>query len=350
MSFNPMVPWWLLLLLVLALGGLLFWSSRWLLRADADRGARLTLLRRGALAAVVVLMVAGPSVPVYRGQTTSNVEVYLLVDRTGSMAAEDWNGSEPRLKGVRQDILDIRQAIPQARFSILALDSTAARELPLTSDLDAVGAWADSLKQEISAKSTGSSLERGMPLLARSLVRAYENEPGDVRLVFILSDGEPTDGGAAANDAAAAGLSWEKIKPLVDGGAVLGYGTAEGGKMREFNGKADSGAGSDAPYLKDKSTGQDGISKIDENALNAAATGLGLPYVHRTAPGGVESFTKLDVPTILKDGRGRRSHHGYLVWPLGLLAAGLIIWELAALAQAEGRLSRLAPSTRSTHP
>ncbi|WP_194949860.1 VWA domain-containing protein [Actinomyces trachealis] len=350
MRLNPMVPWWLLIVLALAVCGLLLWSSRWLLRADADRGSRRTLLRRGLLATVVLLMVAGPSVPMRSGQTSSNVEVYLLVDRTGSMAAEDWNGGEPRLNGVRQDILAIRDALPQARFSILALDSTAARELPLTSDLDAVGAWANALTQELSAKSTGSSLERGMPLLARSLVRAHENDPGDARIVYLLSDGEPTDDGQAAREVAAAGLSWETIKPLVDGGAVLGYGTAEGGKMREFNGSADSGAGSSAPYLKDGATGQDGVSKIDENALNGAATGLGLPYVHRTAPGGVESFTKLDVQTILKDRRGKRSHHSYLVWPLALVASGLIIWELAALAQAEGKLRRLAPSTRSIRP
>lgn len=347
MSFYPMIPYWALALTALLLGGLLWWSSRWLLRPGSDRGARLTLLRRACLALVLLLTLAGPTASVSQADTVSNVEVYLLVDRTGSMAAEDWNGSAPRLNGVRQDLTAIREAFPQARFSVLALDSAAARELPLTSDLDAVAAWIGSLRQELTSKSTGSSLERALPLLSRTLAKAAEKQPGDVRVVYLLSDGEPTDDGAAAQEAASAGLSWQLLEPLVDGGAVLGYGTSQGGKMREFDGTDSSGAGSQAPYIKDGVTGEDGVSKIDESALQAAADGLGLRYVHRSAPGGTEAFTQVDVQAALGDGRRDSRHQRYVVWPLGLLACGLLTWEVAALARAEGRLSRLAPSTRS---
>lgn len=347
MSLSPMIPYWALAVTGLLLAGLLWWSSRWLLRPDSDRGARLTLGRRACLALVLLLTLAGPTLPVRQADPVSNVEVYLLVDRTGSMAAEDWNGSEPRLNGVRQDLTAIREAFPQARFSVLALDSAAARELPLTSDLDAVSAWIGSLRQELTSKSTGSSLERGLPLLARVLTKAAKDQPGDVRLVYVLSDGEPTDDGEAARQAASAGLTWQVLKPLVDGGAVLGYGTSQGGRMREFDGTDSSGAGSQAPYIKDASTGEEGISTIDESALQATAEGLGVSYVHRTAPGDTESFTKVDVQEALGDGRKNHRHQRYVVWPLGLLATALLIWEIAALAQAEGRLSRLAPSTRS---
>ena len=83
----------------------------------------------------------------------SNVEIYLVVDRTGSMAAEDYDGTSPRLDGVRSDIAAIRDAFPDARYSIIALDSTGARELPLTSDVDAVDSWVGSLHQEITDRS-----------------------------------------------------------------------------------------------------------------------------------------------------------------------------------------------------
>lgn len=344
MRLVPMVPLPALLVLSALLVVLVVVSSRWLLRKGADKGAKAVVARRSLLVLVVVLALAGPTVRVEQGEPVSNVEVYLLVDRTGSMAAEDWNGAEPRLNGVRQDMVAIRDAFPDARFSILSLDSTAARELPLTSDLSAVTSWIEGLHQEITARSTGSSLERGLPLLARTLSRAAENEPGDVRIVYVLSDGEPTDDGAAAQEAADAGLSWELLEPLVDGGAVLGYGTAEGASMREYGGAQDGDG--QAPYITDGMTGEVGVSRIDETALQAAATGLGLDYVHRSADEGTQAFTQVEVSTVLGAGEEKRTHVRYVVWPLALVASGLLLWELYSLAVAEGQLRRLAPAMR----
>ena len=348
MRFDPLLPgsWPLVIAVALVMAALLWWSARWAFSALADPGARASWWRRACLALVMVLILAGPAAAVTESTQVSNVEIYLVVDRTGSMAAEDWAGGPAagggtRLDGVKSDLTAIRDAWPQARFCILALDGAAARELPLTSDLDAVTSWIGSLQQEITQRSQGSSLDGMLPLLVQTLTRAKEKNPEDARLVYILSDGEATDDGQGAADASAAGATWAKAGELTDGGAVLGYGTASGGMMRSFDGSSTPGSGK---YILDPDTGRPAVSVPDTQALSAIAKALGVPYFQRT--GGSDDvptgdFTRQDVNAVLTDGREKKNRVRYLTWPLGIAASALAIWELVALIRAERALRRL---------
>ncbi|MDU0348826.1 VWA domain-containing protein [Actinomyces sp. MRS3W] len=343
MSLQPLFGWPVTVAVALVVALLLAVSARWLLRRGADPGARTTWGRRVALGVVTVLILAGPSLPVTEAVAVSNVEIYLVVDRTGSMAAEDWAGGPDagggtRLDGVRADLEAIRDAYPDARFCIIALDSSAARELPLTRDLDAVTAWIGTLQQEVTNRSQGSSLERALPLLTQTLTSAADAAPEDARLVYLLSDGEATDDGQGAADAAAAGVTWEQAGELVDGGAVLGYGTEAGGTMREFDGSS-----ADADYITDPDTGQPAVSVPDTAELQAVADALGVSYVQRTGTDDdpTTAFTEQDVDEVLSDGRAHRHYARYVVWPLGLLACALLIWEAAALIRADRAVREL---------
>ena len=339
MRFDPLLPgsWPLVIAVALVMAALLWWSARWAFSALADPGARASWWRRACLALVMVLILAGPAAAVTESTQVSNVEIYLVVDRTGSMAAEDWAGGPAagggtRLDGVKSDLTAIRDAWPQARFCILALDGAAARELPLTSDLDAVTSWIGSLQQEITQRSQGSSLDGMLPLLVQTLTRAKEKNPEDARLVYILSDGEATDDGQGAAESSAAGATWAKAGQLTDGGAVLGYGTTSGGMMRSFDGSSTPGSGKPA------------VSVPDTQALASAAKALGVPYFQRT--GGSDDvptgdFTRQDVNAVLTDGREKKNRVRYLTWPLGIAASALAIWELMALIRAERALRRL---------
>lgn len=345
MSLVPLFGWPLTILAALVVVAALVVSARWLLRDGADPGARITWWRRVALGAVVVLILAGPSMTVAQAVAVSNVEIYLVVDRTGSMAAEDWAGGPDagggtRLDGVRADLTAIREAYPEARFSVIALDSTAARELPLTRDVDAVDSWIGALQQEITSRSEGSSLERALPLLTQTLAAAAESSPEDARLVYILSDGEATDDGAGASEAAAAGVSWEQLAEVVDGGAVLGYGTESGASMRSFDGSGND----DADYITDPETGEAAVSVPDTAELQSVADALGITYLQRigTDDDPATAFTDQDVDQVLSDGRERKRYTHYVVWPLGVIAAGLLIWEGAALIRADRAVQDLA--------
>ena len=336
--------WWLVLVVALLMAALLAWSARAALDPASDPGARSSWVRRVLLCVVTLVLLAGPSLPAHETQSVSNVEVYLVVDRTGSMVAEDWAGGPSagggtRLDGVKEDLRAIVAAHSGARFSIIALDSVAARELPLTSDVEAVYSWIDSLRQERTDRSTGSSLERALPLLSSTLTAAAERDPEDVRVVYILSDGEATDEGEGAADARSAGATWQGAGELVDAGAVLGYGTEAGGPMRAFDGT------SSGDYIPDPATGSPGVSVPDTTALTAVATDLGLEYVQRdgTDDAPTSEFTDMDaaVTTALADGRERRGVHRYLTWPLGIVASLLLTWELVHLAATERGLRRL---------
>ncbi|MFC2473923.1 MAG: VWA domain-containing protein, partial [Actinomyces sp.] len=360
MSFEPMLNaggWPLVVLIAVALAGALAWSGYWLLRADADPGSRWTWGRRAALAMVTVLILSGPSVPVTETRPMSNIEIYLVVDRTGSMAAEDWaggpdNGGGTRLDGVRQDLTAIRDAFPAARFSIIALDSAAARELPLTSDFDAVTSWINSLQQEPTTKSSGSSLERALPQLTQDLKSSSENTPEAARIVYILSDGEATDDGVGASEAKAAGVSWSQLSAVVDGGAVLGYGTPEGAHMREFE-VGQTTAPDEPKYITEPGTSQPAVSVPDTKELQTVASDMGLPYFQRTGGSDdvpTKDFTDVNVQEVFSDGRERSNRYTYFTWPLGLAAAVLLIWELAALVRADRAAAHVTRPAADTGP
>ena len=80
----------------------------------------------------------------------------------------------------------------------------------------------------------------------------------------MISDGENTDGSEM--------ISFRDLRAEVDDGAVLGYGTAAGGRMF-YPGRG---------YLQDTVRKTDALSKMDEGNLKALAKDLGLNYVQRT--------------------------------------------------------------------
>ena len=158
-------------------------------------------------------------------------------------------------------------------------------------------------------------------------------------MVYILSDGEATDGGTGATDAQTAGVSWRETAAFVDAGAVLGYGSESGGSMRSFDG---TGTGD---FIADPDTGAPAVSVPDTAALTVVAKGLGLEYIQRdgTDDEPTSAFTDLDIAitTAQEDGRERFGTQHYLTWPLGVAASLLLIWELVHLAAAERGLRRL---------
>lgn len=241
-------------------------------------------LRRGALALLAATLVVTPTVARTETLVGVNVEVYLAVDLTGSMAAEDYAGSKPRLEGVRADLRQIVNELPGARFSVVSYSSTATRQLPLTTDGRAVVAWADTARQELTAYSSGSSIDRPVNTLETILGAAYESNRDAHRLLFVLTDGESSTRTEAEGDTKNAN-AFAALAPYISGGAVLGYGTEAGGNMREYDGTPATGAGSNGAFIIDKATGRPAVSKLDAQALKTAASVLGVPYMHRTALG-----------------------------------------------------------------
>ena len=289
------------------------------------KGRSATRWRYASLVLLVVLAGAPAQV------ATTELNVFIVVDMTPSSSAEDFNGSTPHLDGMKADILALAGELAGAGFSLLSFDSSAKVVLPLTTDVTALATLTEILTPSSAMVSKGSSISVAKDLLSQRLVAAQEAHPESPRLVYHLGDGEQTSGASPEPFTSAA--------QLTDGGAVLGYGTAAGGKMRDYT------FGSDKPgsYIRHKANGyKSAVSAIDDNQLQAIASQLKVPDVHRESPANISAALVKSAPTVAsppagaKDGAGRWE----LYWLFALAAFGILLWEVADLTRSWRQVQR----------
>lgn len=303
----------------------------------ATRRHVMDVLRRFLIVVTVIIMGAGPSIHGEAQEVASTLEVYFVIDRTGSMAAEDWDGNKPRIDGVRNDVGIMMNILTGSRFSIMSWDSKVHTDLPLTSDASAVVAYMDSFDRELSNSSQGSSLNRPAQDLAKLLKKNKERHPQNVRALFVFSDGETSNQNHWSSAPSGEASDWDAVKEYIDGGLILGYGTEEGGPMKVLR-LRDSGSqsGGEPEYIRDLSQPGDpiAISKIDEAALADVASRVGVDYVHSPDKSAIESHARsvLDKASTLAESRNLKDTYRYIIWPFALLLGGLLAWEGATLA------------------
>lgn len=329
-SLLPVAPV-AVLALVAAAALLLVWWPAGRLERPETRTARV---RRSAMVALLVVAALRPALPGGEVQVDpSAVDVYVVVDTTTSVNARDYGSGQPRLDGVKADLRALATQLAGARFTLLTFDQDTRTRLPLTTDAQALVSAAETLTPETSTWSQGSSVTVAADDLEQALTRGQAAHPERARVVFYLGDGEQT---ADADPA-----PFRIPDGLVNGGAVLGYGTAAGGAM------ARTGTREGGDVL-DPSTGSAAVSRIDEKELQAIAGQLGVPYLHRTTDDGGAAImsalrlTHLDALRAPAAGAdpvaslpGGRSE---LSW-LALAAVALLAaWELGAALAALGRL------------
>jgi len=277
-----------------------------------------------------------PGIPGGVTQTlATDTDIVLVVDTTASIVAEDWNGGEPRLDGVRADVQTIVDEYPGARFALITFDASADLRMPLTTDTTSLVSSLDVLRPEVTSQSRGSSIGLANQLLADTLSNAAAASPDRSRMVFYFGDGEQT--------VTSAPEPFDGSKSFTDAGAVLGYGTAEGGPMQLTTGSLDgSGSGEYIEYQ-----GANALSVIDEGNLEAIAADLGVEYQHRTAD------TELSLPeapstTTNYAESGSVGNVTELYWIAALVVVALLGVELARASMLVARLRLLrAPSARN---
>lgn len=316
MRFHPIVPAFVVIgpaavgVVVCTVAG---WRSR----------RRLAWLRRALAVVLLALVAARPgSAPRQAAGLGSDLDVYFVIDRTASMVAEDHDGSRPRFDGVRADVVAIARALPGARFSLVGFDNDVQTMLPLVSDVTALVNAVDVMRPEVTAYSSGSSPRLPVAYLQETMTTSTEDEPDRRRIVFLVTDGEAT---VAAPDAP----TFDAVADVIDGGAVLGYGSTTGGRMRGWDGVERTAQ----PFIIDPETGEEAVSRIDERELEAMADELDVPYVHREGPGGIRAAltavdasgrqaTGAELP--VRDDRG---------WVFALALLTLVLWEAAVVAR-----------------
>jgi Ca-activated chloride channel family protein len=315
---------------LLALIGLTAWRARGRLGQQL-----LTAGRHGAMVALGTLMVLQIGLPGGTAQREEmEADIFVVVDISPSMVAEDWGDGQPRMDGVKADISALTSHYAGSRFCLITFEAVAQLRVPPTSDAGAVAAAARTLTPVLTDYAAGSSIDSALDLLEETLERAEESHPERARLVYYLGDGEQTR--------SAEPKSFDQVADLVDGGAVWGYGTAAGGPMKER-----SLTGDDDDYIPDpQDKSQPALSKIDEAALETIASDLGVGYAHRTAGSDVDdAFWQGELPTHVVDDTTEGAIRS-LGWILALALLVLVAWEVAVRAGALAALRATYASSR----
>ncbi|KQR68556.1 hypothetical protein ASF98_07915 [Arthrobacter sp. Leaf337] len=316
MTFQPIWPWWIMLPVIAGVVVLLGWTA---VRSRQHGAGLRGLLLPAGLVALLLLAALRPGLPGGSVRAAeADLNVFFVVDTTSSIAAEDYGNGSPRLDGVRKDIMAIAGELAGARFSLITFDSQAVVRMPLTTDTSALGTLTGVLEPQITQYSTGSSVTVARTVLNERLKAARDSHPERARVVYYLGDGEQTSGKAPE--------PMHVDASLVNGGAVLGYGTGQGGRMKE---KSSYSSGDAAAYIQDRSGGSagDAVSRIDEDRLREVAAQLGVPYVHRAPGDGTAPMMQAARPGALKETSESLEGRTELYWAPALAAFVLALWE-----------------------
>lgn len=190
-----------------------------------------------------------------------NLDVLFVVDTTMSMWAEDYNGNHKRMDGVIDTAEDIIDELSGSNFGLIRFDNYAQVLCPFTQDHETVKDAFSTIKMPDKYYAKGTSLNTSYGEM-KGLLESSSTKEERQTILFFISDGEITDNSEL--------MSFKVLEPLVDAGAVLGYGTEKGGRMS-------TGSFS---YIQDGETGQDAISVIDEKNLKTIADELQIDYIH----------------------------------------------------------------------
>jgi Ca-activated chloride channel homolog len=304
------------------------------------RGRVPRISRRILIALALLIVGLRPGIPDFADKqvVASDVDVFIAMDTTGSIAAEDYNGTETRLDGMRGDVAEILLAFPGARVTLVTFDAVAIIRVPLTRDTSTIQSAMDVVQTEVTTYSNGSTISEPRQLLEDTLAASRESYPDHKRILIYLGDGEQTASGDPE--------SFESVTEYIQGGAVLGYGTEDGGQMLENKGAyfddpyyyddeyyEEQNEPKPAPtYIQDPRTNEPALSVIDETNLEAIAEQLGVTYEHRTEPGEIPALEGLNnTDDVVLETTSERSTQE-LYWIFALAAFVLLLWEAGVVA------------------
>lgn len=282
--------------------------------------------RRWLLLLLPGLIALGPSVP---GGTSSpgvgNLDVIMAVDTTPSMGALDYAGSKQRLDGVKQDLAALGNQLPGAHLELITFDSEASVAMPFTTYATAFDEAVQSMTPQITGYSQGSAVDQPIDLITQELKNSRAAYPDRQRLLFYFGDGEQTVGAAVR--------TFEPIAPLINGGAVLGYGTAVGAKMLAYT---DPGSGSpSSSYIQTvnpttRSLGP-AISQMDAATLQTIAGQLRVPYQDRDQGGAISGVYQASKAPELIDKSQHITRYLNMYWLLSIPLTVLLFFEWQSL-------------------
>ncbi|MBP3754321.1 MAG: VWA domain-containing protein [Lachnospiraceae bacterium] len=260
-NFNPVIP--IPALIAIFVIALLIMLFVWIVSRENRIKSTFALVRRIAIAALAFIIALRP-MREERGAEVqlSNLDVLFVLDTTLSMWAEDGPGGGTRFKAAQNDIEDIMDGLSGANFGLITFQNRAVVLAPFTQDEETLLGLLKSIQMPDRYYAQGSNMDTPCYDLENMLISSDRKENRQT-IVFFLSDGEVTSATGEPYD-------YEVLADLVDGGAVLGYGTEKGATIKDEYGE-----------IYNMATFEKAVSCIDEDSLEDIADQLGIEYVHR---------------------------------------------------------------------
>jgi hypothetical protein len=305
MTAHPVLPPVLLVVaavLIAAVQGIALY--RWQV---GGRERRVLWRWLGLACASVLLLLSATRIVVVTAEQTlspaagqSDPNVFLIIDRSPDMAVRDLDG-RTRMEIARQDMVDVIERFPGARFAVIGFSSAPALLWPLSADTWSLKPSVDQILPYPFDRESMFLANAGAAdvVLRYQLINAGQQYPRAPRLVFYLGAGTP--------ESQFPPRQFDLPSGSVNGGAVLGYGTARGGAI----------PGTDVTR-----------SPVDASTLEAIAEQLDVPYVPRadTAPLATVLPAETRDAGVPVDAADIKQTETY--WIPAILAAPLLLVEL----------------------
>ena len=187
-------------------------------------------------------------------------EVYILLDVSGSMNAEDLKPT--RLEKVKQELRKMVESLKGDKIGLIVFTSHAYVQCPLTTDYKAVKLFIDLLKTDQFAN-TGTDFRSGLGMTLDRFINIEKTMDKITRSIIIISDGEDFgDNYASILDR----LKDNNIKVF-----PVGIGTLEGAPVPDMD------YGKKIGYKTNKD-GTPAVSRLKEEALVELAGEFGTQY------------------------------------------------------------------------
>jgi hypothetical protein len=297
MTFHPVLPPMVLIVfaaVILTLRLITMWQlatrpgQRW---ATVWRWSGLTL-------AVLLMSIAAARPGIEHGdrearaaaRSGENTNVFFVVDRS----------PDTDMSGVRADLAALIDRYPQARFAMVTFAARPSLDWPLSQDAWSLRPVVARLAPYTAAAGPTEQVNAAAAanVLRYQLIAAGQQYPGSKNLVFYLGAGAP---GSSAPQG-----DFDPASGSVDGGAVLGYGSAR-----------------------------------NEPGLRRVAEQLGVPYASRDDGTPLADVTPEGAGPQLASTVGSAPDRTELYWVFSLVAAVLLLFEVYSSVR-EFRSTRMA--------
>lgn len=313
MTLKSVIPIFIIVPLLIACLGLAVFC---IVRPDYRR---VKNFRRIAIIVLVLFIMMRPAfyMPTSIESSLSNLDIYFLVDMTGSMVAKDCNNNETRRYEMAiDDMITVARRFVGSSYSIIAEDFSSYTALPLTSNYDAFETAAHALIPKNSSISSDSDINHLFDYANKHIKTNRLRHSDHQILLFYFGDGE---------DRVNTKISIpNEITNTIIAGGVFGYGTEAGTEIEVISpyGKITTS------YVYDE-TNHRVVSSLNEGNIRQIAEGLGVKYYIR-ANGSLDGGALSDVAMKASEFRiNDETAYEDIYWIFALVLLGVMLWEFS---------------------